>query len=1047
MLNAIVRFSIRRRGIVIALACLLLGYGVYALGDARMDVFPEFAPPLAMVQTEAPGLSAEQVEALVTRPVEGALGGLLDVDTMKSKSLPGLSLITITFSDATDVQQAQQRVASRLGSVGSRLPAGVQPPALLPLTSSTSVVQVAALTSATRSLADLHGLAEWTLRPHLLGLPGVADVVVFGGDVRQWQVQVDPQRLLADGLTLDDVLAAARQASGVRSAGFIEGTNQRLALRTEGQLRSVQELAQIPVAWRAGVPIRLGDVAQVREGVEAPVGAARLDGKPSVMLVIESQYGADPLAVTRQLDRAFVQLEPMLEAQQVALDATVFRPATFITTAMAHLRAALAVGGALVVAVLLLFLFNLRAAAISACAIPLSLLTSVIVLRHLGVSLNAMTLGGLAIALGEVVDDAIIDVENISRRLRENRAATQPLPAPLVVWRASIEVRSAVVYASFIVTLVFAPVLALSGVAGKLFSPLGKAYVFSVLASLGVALTLTPALTCVLLARAPPDRGEPHFVQALKRHYTRWLAGIEPHTRWLVVVVAVLLLAALASVPWLGGSFIPELKEGHYTVHMALAPGTSLAEALRIGDRVTAALKSIAGVRLVAQRAGRADDVVDPVDVASSEFEVDLQPMDGAGQSATLARIDQALRGFPGMITSVNTFLAERIEETISGFAAPVVVNVYGDDLDLIDAKAREVMRVLGQVPGAVGVNMAAPPGTPQLVIRLRPPMLERDALRPLDVLDTVQTAFQGTTVGQIVRGNRVTDVTVLLDPAHRQRPADIGRLEVRNGQGLVVPLAEVADVREQAGRAQIARSMGQRLQTVTCGVRGRPVADFVRAAEARVRREVRMPAGTYLVFEGESQARAQALRELGVNSALALGGIGVLLALALRSGRALALVLLNLPFALVGGVAAVFLTGASLSLGSMVGFVTLFGITLRNSIMLVSHYQHLVTNEAMSWGPEAARRGARERLLPILMTASVTALGLLPLALRSGEPGNEVEGPMAIVILGGLVTSTLLNLLVLPAFALRFGRIAPGTGEDPLGEKPAPGAEGGRTA
>ncbi len=1023
MLSAIVRFSIRFRGVVIALAGLLFGYGLYTLHVSRVDVFPEFAPPLAIVQAEAPGLSAEQVEVLVTRPIESALGGLLDVETMKSKSLPGLSMVTITFKGRTGVLQARQSVSERLGGLAARLPAGVQPPALLPLTSSTSVVLVAGLTSASRSLAQLHDLAEWTLEPSLLGLPGVADVVVFGGEVRQWQVQVDPQRLMTYGLTLQQVLAAARQATGVRGAGFLEGSNQRLAIRTEGQLRTPAQLAQVPVAWRAGVPVRLGDVATVRDGMQPPVGAASIDGQRGVMLVIESQYGADPMTVTRELDHAFAGLKPMLSARQVVLDATVFRPAAFITTAMDHLSVALLVGGLLVIAVLFLFLFNLRTAAISACAIPLSLLAAVIVLHRLGVSLNTMTLGGLAIALGEVVDDAIIDVENILRRLRENRALPQPRPAPWVVWRASLEVRSAVVYASFIVTLVFLPVLLLSGVAGQLFAPLGKAYVLAVLASLGVALTLTPALACAMLGNAPLTDDEPGFVRRLKAHHARWLGRAERHAGRLAAGVALLGIAALACLPLLSGSFIPELKEGHYTVHMALAPGTSLPEAMRIGDRVTAALKAIPGVRRVAQRAGRATGVVDPVDVNVSEFEVDLQPMGGRAQTTALARIRDTLAGFPGMTTSVNTFLAERIDETISGFASPVIVNVYGDNLDIIDAKAREVMAVLQQVRGAVGVSLQAPPGAPQLVVRLRPPLLQRYALRPLDVLETVQAAFEGVDVAQVIEGNRVTDVAVLLDARHRRSPADVGALMVRNGQGLAVPLSAIADIRETAGRSQIAHSQGQRLQTVTTGVRGRPVSDFVKDAQARIRQQVHMPSGTYVAFEGEAQARSRAQQDLLVDAGLALGGITLLLVLALRSRRSILLVLLNLPFALVGGVVAVLLTGAELSLGSLVGFVTLFGITLRNAIMLVSHYEHLVEHEGLIWGPEAALRGARERLVPILMTASVTALGLLPLALRSGAPGNEVEGPMAIVILGGLVTSTLLSLLVLPALSLRFGR------------------------
>lgn len=1049
MLSHLVAFSIRFRGVVIALACLMVGYGLYTLSVARLDVFPEFSAPTAVVQTEAPGLSAEQVEVLVTQPIENALGGTLGVDSMKSKSLQGLSMISVTFSDATDIQQARQLANERLTALAAVLPSGVKPPALLPLTSSTSVVLVIGLTSRERSLGKLHDLAQWTLKPRLTGLPGVADVVVFGGDARQFQVQVDPQRLAQHGLSLQDVVDAARHSTGVRGAGFLEGPNQRIVISTEGQVHTAEQLAQTPMLLRNGTRISLGDVAAVRFAPEAAVGAAAIDGQPGVMLVIESQYGADPMAVTTAIDGALAGLKPLLASEKVTLEPSIFRPANFIVVAIDHLRNALLLGGVLVIAVLFLFLFNLRTAAISAIAIPLSLLTAVIVLHRMGISLNTMTLGGLAIALGEVVDDAIIDVENIFRRLRENNALAHPLSAARVVLAASLEVRTAVVYATFIVTLVFLPVLTLSGVAGKLFAPLGTAYILAVLASLAVALTLTPALAYLLLGNRPLPVHETRFAAKLKSGYGRWLSGVEKRAGTVAIVVAGLCIAALMTLPFLSGNFIPEMKEGHYTVHMSLAPGTSLNESMRVGNKISAALGTVSGVRLVAQRAGRASEVVDPVGVNVSEFEVDLQPMSGSQQALTLDNIRQVLEGFAGITVSVNTFLIERIDETISGATAPVVVNIYGNDLDVLDGKAREVMQVLNAVPGAIGVSLQAPPGTPQLSVRLRPQQLERYGFAPVEVLDAVQSAFDGTEVAQVYEGNRVYGVSVILDPSRRQHPADVSALLVRNAQGMAVPLQQLADITEAAGRSQIEHGGGQRVQTVTSAVHGRQVSDFVHDAQARINRDVRLPQGTYIVFAGEAQARARSQHDLLVNSALAGGGIVLLLFLALRAARATALVLVNLPFALVGGVATVLAAGGNLSLGSMIGFVTLFGITLRNSIMLISHYQHLVEKEGMPWGPEAALRGASERLMPILMTATVTALGLLPLALRTGEPGNEIEGPMAIVILGGLVTSTVLNLLVLPALALRFGRFQPtreADGQpsgDPLQSNPNQGLEG----
>jgi CzcA family heavy metal efflux pump len=1022
MLTAIVRFAIRLRGVVISLACLLAGYGIYTLYQSRLDVFPEFAPPMAIIQTEAPGLSSEQVEVLVTQPIENALGGTLGLETLRSKSLQGLSVVSMTFRGNMDVYRARQLASERLSAVAGRLPRGVKPPALLPLSSSTSVALIIGLTSAVRSQMELHDIAQWTLRPQLLGLPGVADVVVFGGDVPQFQIQVDPQKLMRYGLSLQEVLSAAQRATGVRGAGFLENANQRIVLNTEGQIQSAGQLAQVVVRYKNGIGIHLGDIAQVVLAPAPAVGAAAIGNQPGVMLIIEAQYRADTMSVTASVEQALAGLKPVLASNQVTLHADIFRPANFIVAAIGHLRTALLLGGALVIAVLFLFLLNVRTAFISATAIPLSLLTAVIVLHYFGVSLNTMTLGGLAIALGEVVDDAIVDVENIFRRLRENQALAKPLSAARVVLKASIEVRSAVVFATFIVALVFLPVLTLSGVAGKLFAPLGIAYILAILASLVVALTVTPALAYALLTKKSLQAQEPRLVQGLKARYGKLLSRIEDRSRLIIGAIAVLCIAALATLPFLSGSFIPEMKEGHYIVHMAAAPGTSLAESMRIGREITLALSKISGVRLVAQRAGRAAEVVDPVGVNTSEFEVDLKTMSGSEQTRTLSDIQRTLARFPGLATSANTFLTERIDETISGYTAPVIVNIFGNDLDILDSKAQEIAQALNRIPGAIGVSVQAPPGTPQLVIRLRQDQLTRFGFEPVDVLEAIQAAYQGVEVAQVYAGNRIYDLAVSLNPAQRENPADVGSLPLRNPQGMTVMLKQLADIVQSTGRFQIQHTGGQRLQTVTANVRGRAVSDFVQEAQTRIKREVALPHGTYVVFAGEAQARAQSQHDLLVNAVLAGIGIVLLLFMALRSTRALLLVLVNLPFALVGGVLIVLITGGNLALGSLIGFVTLFGITLRNSIMLISHYQHLVNQEGMQWGPEAAKRGASERLVPILMTALVTALGLLPLALYSGAPGNEIEGPMALVILGGLITSTLLNLLVLPTLALRFG-------------------------
>ena len=1022
MLTAIIRLSIRLRGVVISLACLLAGYGVFTLYQSRLDVFPEFAPPMAIIQTEAPGLSTEQVEVLVTQPIENAMGGTLGLETMRSKSLQGLSVVTLTFHGNMDVYRARQLASERLGSIAGQLPHGVLPPALLPLSSSTSVALVIGMTSKVRTQMQLYDLAQWTLRPQLMALPGVADVIVFGGAVAQFQIQAEPQKLLRYGLTLQDVLSAAKRSTGVRGAGFLENSNQRIVVNTQGQITTAAQLADVVISFKNGIGIHLGDIAQVVIAPAPPVGAVSIDNKPGVMLMVESQYHADTMAVTHSVEQTLAQLKPVLANNQVDLDPAIFRPANFIVAAISHLRTALLLGGVLVIAVLFLFLLNVRTAFISATAIPLSLLTAVIALHYFGISLNTMTLGGLAIALGEVVDDAIVDVENIFRRLRDNQLLPIPLSPALVVLKASFEVRSAVVFASFVVALIFLPVLNLSGVAGKLFAPLGIAYILAILASLAVALTVTPALAYALLAGRPPEGQEPRLVQGLKARYGRLLARVAHRSRLIMVVIAVLCIAALGALPLMSASFIPEMKEGHYIVHMALAPGSSLLESMRIGARISLALSNIPGVRQVAQRAGRAAGAVDPVGVNTSEFEVDLKPMSASEQADTLVAIQNSLARFPGLTTSANTFLTERIDETISGFTAPVIVNIFGNNLDILDAKAQQIAQLLNRIPGAVGVSEQSPPGTPQLVIRLRQNRLTRFGFEPVDVLDTIQAAYQGVTVAQVYAGNRVYDVAVTLNPANRANPAEVGSLPLRNLQGMTFPLSQLADIVQSSSRYQILHTGGQRLQTVSSGVRGRPLSDFVQEAETRIRQQVSFPNGTYVLFAGEAQARAQSQHDLLVNTLLAVAAIILLLSMALRSSRALLLVLVNLPFALVGGVAVVLISGGNLALGSLIGFVTLFGITLRNSIMLISHFQHLVNQEGMLWGPEAASRGASERLVPILMTALVTALGLLPLAIYSGAPGNEIEGPMALIILGGLITSTILNLLALPTLALRYG-------------------------
>ena len=1028
MLQTLVHFSLRFRGIVVSLACLVLVYGLYVAGQAKLDVFPDFVPPQVTIQAEAPGLSPEQVESLVTRPIETAINGLGSLESLRSESIQGLSVITVMFKDGTAILPARQMVAEKLAELAGTLPAGVKAPKMSPLVSATMDLLKIGLVSDKLSAMELRTFADWTLKPRLLAVPGVAKCSSFGGDVRQWQVQVHPDRLLAHDLTVPDVLNAARLASGVRGAGFIENEAQRVVIQTEGQSLTAAQLANVILATSSnGVPVRLKEVATVIEGAEPKFGDTLIMGRPGVLLTMSSQHGANTMEVTEALEAALAELKPVFEKEGITLYPRLHRPATFIETSLANISHSLLLGAALVAVVLFLFLGHFRTALISLTAIPLSLLGAIIVLDRLGVSLNTITLGGLAIAIGEVVDDAIIDVENILRRLRENEGLATPRAVLGVILDASLEVRSAVVYATFIVVLVFVPVMTLTGLQGSFFAPLALSYILAILASLLVALTVTPAMTYLFFRNGAGREQPPKLQTGLRWVYERMLNGVAQRPQQVMGAVIVLCVVTLSRLPFLGGEFLPEFREGHFVLQVSAAPGTSLAEMLRIGGQISTQLLKNPHIATVEQQVGRAEQGEDPWGPHRSEFHVELQKLPAEEEAKVADEIRAVLSKTPGIQFEVMTFLGDRIGESISGETAPVVVDVYGEDLDTLDVVARQVAAALAHVPGAEEVQLKSPPGAPQLSVRLDNERMMTLGFRPVEVLETIQTAFQGSVAAQVYQGNQVTDVAVILDAEHRQDTASVGELWLRNAAGLRVPLKELAEIGRASGRFSIMHDGARRRQTVTCHPVGRDVSQFVAEAKKILAGKVALPRGVYLEFGGAAEAERAASRQLFLHTALASVGILMLLYVVIGNGRNLILVLANLPFALVGGVLAVYFSSllgdGGLTMGSLVGFVTLFGITTRNGIMLLSHYEHLVSRSGLPWNADTATRGASERLIPILMTALVTALGLLPLALGSGEAGREIEGPMALVILGGLVTSTMLNLLVLPTLALRFGK------------------------
>lgn len=1037
MLTAIVRFALRRRVMVLALAAILFLTGLFFLQRAKYDVFPNFAPPMVAIQTSAPGLAPRQVERLVTTPIEVRIVGLPGIKTVFSKSIQGLSVVKITFNDSTNIYRARQLVAERLGMV--RLPQGVRAPLMTPLVSATGTAMDIGLTSRRLTPMQLRTLADWPLRLQLLAARGVANALIFGGAVEEYQIQFHPRDLIRYHLGLSQVMAAARRATALRGAGFINTASQRLVLETRGQPSARAELAGVVVARVQGFNVTLGQVAAIRRAAAPRLSAATIEGRPGVIISVKTQYGANTLQVTRNVQAALRAIAPTLRKKGVRLH-ILFKPATFIHVALRHLGEVLLWGGVLVIVVLFLFLFDLRTAAISFIAIPLSLLAAVLVLTRLGDSLNIMSLGGLAIAIGEVVDDAVIDVENIARRLRQNRLApAAPRPAIRVVLEASVEVRSAVVYATFAVVLIFLPILGLTGVAGSLFRPLALAYIFSILASLGVALTVTPALGYLLLARRGDqnpiqaengttlDTAQPPLVRLLTRAYRPCLEFVERFYAWVMAAVAAMTVAGVLLLLSFHSSFLPNFKEGHFILHVHAAPGTSLAESQRIGDHITKALRPIPEIRSLSERIGHAT-AGEARGPEGAEIGIDLKPhLSGPANLAAARAIRRTLKPFLGLSFQLNTFLVERMSETMSGFTSPIAINVFGPRLTAVNRVAGEVARAVKKIPGASGVRIRAPQGEPHIHIHLRPRAIARWGLDPVTVLQAVTTAFRGVVAGQIYHGEEVFNLRVILPPRRRHEGGlrALRRLPVLALGGNYVRLAQLARMREVSGPQTILHLGGRRAQSVTTGFHGVSLGRFVSRLYAAMAK-IKLPPGVYLQYAGAGAAASRSLRQLLLYSGLALAGIILLLSVVMGNGRNLLLVLVNLPFALMGGVLAVWFLGGRLSLGPLVGFITLFGITIRNSMMLISHFEHLVDQEGMNWGPAAALRGASERLAPILMTATITGLGLLPLALRRGAPGLEIEGPMAVVILGGLISSTVLNLLVLPALALRFGRFTP---------------------
>ena len=1018
MLDGLIRWSLHNRAAVVFLTAALLIWGGYTLRTIPLDVLPDLTAPTVTVLVEGRGMAPTEMEALVTFPIESALNGAPGVRRIRSATAVGVAVVWVEFDWGEEIYRARQTVNEKLALASAVLPAGIDQPYLAPISSIMGDVLFVTLESDRHSPMELRTIAETTLRRRLLAVPGVAQVVPNGGDIRQYQVLVDPTLLRQFNVSLDDVQNALGSGSQNASAGFRVTGGQEYLIQGVGRAANESDIGAIVLTARAGRPIFVRDVAHVQIGPGLKRSAASHNAKPAIILGIQKQPGANTLALTRNLDAVLDDIQASLPEGMV-IDKNVFRAADFIERALANLSLALRDGALLVVIVVALFMMNFRAAFITLLAIPISLLTAVLTMNWFGFTLNTMSLGGLAIAIGELVDDAIIDVENVMRRLRQNnlKPEAERLPALEVVYRASVEIRSSVFFATVIVILVFLPLFALSSVEGRLLTPLAFAYIVSLTASLVVALTITPVLCSLLLpnARSVLTGHEPWLVTRLKRIFQPSLRWSLDHPAFVAGSAFLLLAVAGFFLARAGRSFLPEFNEGTLTVSAVTLPGTSLADSDNLARALERILLSVPEVSSTARRTGRAELDEHVQGVESSEIEVNLDMRDRS-KDEILAEIRQRVALLPGMNVTLGQPISHRIDHMLSGTRANIAVKIFGDDLLHLRALAAQAQAAIRSIPGVVDLSVEQQTDIPTVRVRVRPEDAARHGLRPGDVATKIQTAFVGLEVNRVLEGQLSFPLVVRYPEIPMDELASIGHTLIDAPSGAKIPLHTVADIYEDRSPNFISRENGQRKIVVQCNVAGRDLLGVVREIESAVNARVPMPAGYRVEYGGQFESEAEASRRLLLLGGAVILAILLLLASAFHSTRDALIIMLNLPLALVGGVVGVYLAGGILSVASIIGFIALFGIATRNGIMLIAHIRHLREKEGVTDLRQAVLAGATERLSPILMTALTAALALVPIAAGMGKPGSEIQAPMAMVILFGLISSTALNMVVVPA-------------------------------
>ncbi len=1029
MIGKIISWSLRNKLFVVIAGLMLLVWGGWQATKTPVDVFPDLTAPSVTVVAEAHGMAPTDVESLVTFPVETALNGAPGVRRVRSATKTGLAVVTVEFDWGTDLYLARQVVAERLQVARASLPPDLPAPAMTPAASIMGEILFIALHSPKHSGMEVKNAAEQVLKRRLLAVPGVAEVMTIGGDTQQFQVTVKPERLAAYGLTVGEVMQALRDGNQNATAGFYAAGGQEYLIQGQGRIQRLDDIAETLVAVKHGQPVLVRHVAEVGIGAAPKRGVGSHNGKPAVILGIQKQPGANTLELTARLDRTLAEIQAGLP-EGMQIETHIFRQADFIEVSIDNLRTALIEGAVLVIAIVFAFLLSARATAITLLAIPLSLLAAVLSMKALGVSINTMTLGGMAIALGALVDDAIIVVENIVRRLRENLAKheAQRVGAPQVVhvvFEATREIQGSIVFATLIIVLVFLPLFFLSGVEGRLMVPLGFAYVVSLAASLVVAITVTPVLAAYFLPQSKIVRAnvEPRFVHALRERYRRLLDATVTRWRPIALASAAALALSLVALAFAGRSFLPDFNEGTLTIGTATLPGTSLEESDRLGRMVEEILLSHPEVTATARRTGRAEGDPHAMDVSASEMEVTLK-MRERSKEDFLAALRADLAGVPGSQIVVGQPISHRIDHMLSGSRSNIAVKIFGPDLDELRRLTAQVKSVVQEVPGAVDVTDEQQSDIPFLTVRFRREALARHGLSIREAAETIEAAYAGVAVSRIQQGQASYDLAVRFDPEVRASIDAIRATPIATHDGARLPLAALADIDNTRGPYYISRENVQRKMVVMANVAGRDLASVVAEIRQKVGAGVTAPAGYHIEYGGQFESAEEASRTLLLLGAAVLAGIFLLLYVAFRTARDALLIMLNLPLAIIGGVAGVFIAGGVLSVASIIGFITLFGIATRNGVMMIAHIHHLVEHEGVTDALTAVKRGAEERLVPILMTALATGLALVPLALAAGQPGSEIQSPLAVVILCGLLSSTVLNMLVVPALYLRFGAV-----------------------